>query len=249
MPDQHGAWPMAVLPPLLGIAWAGPHPVHLLLMAAWMSAFGAFHALALYWKSPERRRARIRPALATWSALTLLFGLPLLILVPGFLAWAPYFAPLALVALIEVVRGAERAILTRVTSVCAAALMTPLAAARGIIAPLSPELAHPWVLGAILSAYFIGTIPLVRSLIRGRGEKRWVAASLLWHLASFIAITAAVLHGLAAPVLVLVWIALTARAWAMPVALKRGARLTPLRIGLGETAWSLLVMACLLASL
>lgn len=240
---------MALLPPLLGIAEGGAHPVHLLLVAAWMSAFAAFGALELYWKAPRRRRASIRPALAAWSVLTALFGIPLLALAPGFFTWTPCFAPLALIALVGVLRGKERTILTRVASVCAAALMTPVAAGRGVIAPDSPELGRAWLLGAILGAYFIGTIPLVRSLIRGRGEGRWVALSILWHLVSLFGVAVAALQGAVVPVLVPLWVALSARAGAMPLALKRGARLTPLRIGLGEMVWSLLLMACLLASL
>ncbi|WP_455158894.1 YwiC-like family protein [Schaalia cardiffensis] len=248
IPDQHGAWPMAILPPLLGIGAAGPHPIHLLLMSAWLSAFGAFHALELYWKTPKRRRGNVRPALASWCGLTVLFGVPLLVIQPGFLAWAPFFAPLALIALIEVVRGKERAILTRVTSVGAAALMTPVAAARGLIAPLSPDLTQAWVLGAILGAYFIGTIPLVRSLIRGRREMRWIIGSIIWHLVSFIGVAIAFMKGNVVLVLVLVWVALTVRAGAMPLLQRRGFALTPMRIGLGEMVWSLLVTVCLLAS-
>ena len=76
IPDQHGAWPMAILPPLLGIGAVGPHPIHLLLMSAWLSAFGAFHALELYWKTPQRRRGAVRPALVSWCGLTVLFDLP-----------------------------------------------------------------------------------------------------------------------------------------------------------------------------
>lgn len=248
VPDQHGAWAMAILPPILGIVEGGALPRHALMFGAWFAAFGAFCAFETYCKTPVRRKARVRPALLAWSGLAALFGVPLLIARPSLFAWAPYFAPLALIALVEVLRGRERAIATRIASLLAAALMTPVAASIGLDTtdPLSPALARAWILGALIGAYFLGTVPLVRSLVRGRGEDRWIVASGVWHLVSLAGTLLAVRAGFVVPALVPLWIALAVRAVAMPLAQRRGVRFTPKTIGRGEMAWSALVVICLL---
>ncbi len=240
---------MATVPLILGACEGGVRPPTTLLVLAWLAAFGCFHAFEVIMKAPARRRAQVRPALLTWAGLTAVFGAPLLVLAPSLLAWAPFFAPLALIALWEVWRGSERAMLARLTSVLAAALMTPVAASLGSappLGPLNPELARAWMLGGFIGAYFLGTVPFVRSLIRGRGEDRWIIASGIWHAVSIAASVVAVARGLLHPVLVLLQLGLLARALWMPLRQRSRGPYTPLQIGLAEMAWCAAVTVVLL---
>lgn len=120
-------------------------------------------------KAPSSRRSSLKPAFVTWTGLTALLGIPLLIMAPRLLAWAPFFAPLVAVTLWEVSHGHDRAIATRFSSVLAPTLMTPVAASLSLdVYPTHTELGFAWVSFGVLSAYFIACVPYVRSLIRGQ---------------------------------------------------------------------------------
>lgn len=273
--DQHGAWPMALLPVVLGSFLLGAHEAHVLLFITWLSGFHVFNVLTLWAKvrSNAKRRNALRPAFAFWTILTVVSGLGLLFLIPSLLWWAPFFAPLVSIALWESWKKNDRGILARITTILASSLMLPVATSISEIYAAAPTsswiaplmswadflslLSFPftqarghdvWTMTLLLCAYFLCTIPYVRSLIRGRRDRRWLYASVGSHLGVAVVCTAGLL--LSAPwaslFLTLLWWVLAARAAVIPVLQKRGVRIRPVHIGVGEFVSTALMLAAIL---
>lgn len=106
--------------------------------------------------------------------------------------------------------------------------------------------AHAWIVTAVLTAYFVGTVPYVRSLIRERGSVRWIAGSVAWSAVSAAGALAAWDAGAVSWAVPVVSVLLIARAAAVPWDQARRGPWRPLAIGLGEIAATALVAATLL---
>lgn len=249
IPDQHGAWPMTVLPIVIGAALGGPTWEHLVLGFAWTTAFACFNAVEHWVKSPKRRRSAIIRAVVASGAVAAASGGAYLAFRPALAWWAVGFVPLVGVALWEVRAGRERSILARLATIAASSLMLPVAfsvSASGGFPGSVP--ARVWVAAGVLDAQFAGTVPTVRSMVRGRGDRRWVIGSVLFHALCTAAVAGLAAAGLISAWAVPVWVAMTVRAWAMPAWSERRARpLAPKVIGPLEFVWvGLLAVALLL---
>ncbi|RMI14016.1 YwiC-like family protein [Cellulomonas triticagri] len=251
VPNQHGAWAMVVTPPLVGALVAGPRPVHLLLLVAWLAAYCTYFAATQWLRSG--RRARYRTPVLGYAAATAVLGVPLLALHPALLRWAPVYALLLAASLRYAARRADRSWANDLVTVLAAGLMTVVAA--GLPGPAPSGLLPPgaddgraWTAAAVLTAYLVGTVPYVKSLIRERGEARTRRISTGYHaallaVATLLAVTGAVPAPGGAG-LAVVAAALLARAVVVP---RRG-RPSPAAIGAGEVVATVAVtVATLLA--
>lgn len=247
--DQHGAWTMMAFPPLLGWALSFTFSwMVVLMLVAWAMAFQMFSAVCLWVKTPAKRRARIAPAVITYAVLAALPGATLLAMRPQLLWWAIAFAPLASSALYLVWKGRERSLGARAASILAGNIMGPVAFSLAI-ADGSPSAVtlHAWATCAAFGLHYIGTVPLVRSMIRGRKDPRWAIGSTLLHAVFTLCAAVAWWFGLLAIWPVLMWACLTARAWVMPTLNRRRARpFSPKLIGFSELGWSILLIVSLL---
>lgn len=258
VPDQHGAWPMAVVPPVVGAVLGGVRPVHLLLVAAWIAAFLLFNAGGLWVRSP--RRARYWPAVRTWGVSTILLGAVLLVWHPELLRWAPLFLPLVVVAVEEAWNRRERSMASRISTVLASSLTCAVSAGLGsgpVSAPgwwpwrdgvwdPTQGWSHVWVVTALLAGYFLGTIPYVRSLIRRRGDRRWVVASVAWHVAFVVGAGAAMVVSATHWSVVGIGIVLFLRSMLVPLDQARRGPWPAVRIGVLEMVLCLLVAVAVL---
>lgn len=128
---------------------------------------------------------------------------------------------------------------------------------------LSHQLGYPglgmsptaWLVTGLITAYFLGTVLHVKALIRKRRSRSHFIASVAWHVAVLGAVTVLALNPSLVPGLgrgaawpqVVVWLALTCRAAAMPARQRRGGKpFSPRFIGLLEMAATLLVTGTLL---
>ncbi|HEY0186622.1 MAG TPA: YwiC-like family protein [Cellulomonas sp.] len=251
VPNQHGAWAMVLAPTIVGTLVAGPSGWHVLLLLAWVAAYCTYFSATRWLRSARRRR--YRTPVVGHAAATVLLGLPLLLTHPALLRWAPVYAVLLAVSLRYAARRADRSWGNDLVTIAAAALMTVLAA--GLAAPAPSGLLPPgadlpaaWGATAILTAYLVGTVPYVKSMIRERGERRTLRLSAGYHgalvLLAAVAWAAGWVAGAAGAVLVLVAAALAARAVLLP---RRG-RVRPAAIGAGEVVATVAVtLAALLA--
>ncbi|UZN04627.1 YwiC-like family protein [Cellulomonas sp. S1-8] len=232
VPRQHGAWAMLVVPPVVGGVVGGWSWRHLLLVVAWLVGYLAFHAAGLWLRSG--RKARYRPPVLAYGALAAVLLAALLAVAPALVAWALVFAPLLAVSLLASVRRADRSWWNDTVTVVAAALLTPVAAGLGT-GP--PQAAAVWTATAVLAAYFLGTVPYVKSLIRERDDPRVRRASVGYHVVA--AVVGAAVH----PLLGVVGAALALRAWLVP---HRWPQVRPAVIGVGEIVATLVVTAAVL---
>ena len=247
--DQHGAWTMMALPPLLGWALSLTFVwMVVLMLVAWAMAFQMFSAVCLWVKTPAKRRGRIVPAILTYSVLAAIPGITLLAMRPQLLWWAIAFAPLASSALFLVWKGRERSLGARAASILAGGIMGPvafaLATADGSPVAVTP---HAWAACTVFTLHYVGTVPLVRSMIRGRKDPRWAMGATLFHACCTLGVTAAWWFGALSIWPALVWVCLTARAWVMPTLSRTRKRpLSSRLIGSTEIAWSALLFVVLL---
>lgn len=251
VPRQHGAWAMLIVPSLVGTRLA--HSLGTLgwqtlaLIATWLVGYFAFSAASGWLKARPARRRRWQPALLTYTAATAGLGLLTVALAgPTVLSWLAAFVPLVLVALVATARHRERSLFSGLVTVAAACLMLPVVAAPSPLA-LSGSALTPLVAGltAAMFGYFGGTVLHVKSLIRGRGQRRWAIASLFWHL------IAVVVAGMLAGVAGWGWPLVFSIALARTLVMIRGnqrRRLPPLTIGLVELGLSALLLALALHS-
>ncbi|MFP4311037.1 MAG: YwiC-like family protein [Nitriliruptoraceae bacterium] len=244
VPDQHGAWAMLLVPVVAGVWLVGPAPVHLLLGAFWLVGYLAFYALSR-WLRSRRRRRELTPVLVYGSVAAPL-GVATLALAPHLLRWVGLYLPLLAASTVLMLRRKERSLANDVLTVLAAGLMTPV-----VVDAAGGDLdGRTWVVTGALTAYFLGTVPYVKTMIRERGRRVWVWGSLAYHLLGTAGAVALVVTGWQAWWLVLLWVLLTLRAIAGPAANARRARpLRPVVVGVGEIVASLLILIAVLAGL
>lgn len=225
---------MLIVPPAVGAVLAGWSWRHALLLVAWLVGYLAFHAAGLWLRSG--RRPRYRRPVAVYGGVALVLLTALLASAPGLLRWSPVFAVLLTVSLVASIRRADRSWWNDAVTVGAACLLTPVAAGVGAqTAPAGPL----WTATGVLAAYFMGTVPYVKSMIRDRDDPRVLLASVVYH-----AVVAAVL-AVVDPVLGVVGLLLAARAAVVPW---RWPRARPGVLGIGEVVATVVVTAALLVT-
>lgn len=178
---------MLVVPWLLGAAHMVRHDGDvvsaLLLLVFWMAGYFAFFATSQWLRS--RCKPRYRGAVFTYAAVTGALGVGLLVLRPEWWSWALVFSPLVGLSLWLSWRRRDRGLLSGATTVAAACLLPLVMGSQGV---------WPWTVpvelvgvALVCFGYFFGTVLYVKTLIRERGSRGWVAASVAWHVACLVA--------------------------------------------------------------
>ncbi|QIK84778.1 YwiC-like family protein [Sanguibacter sp. HDW7] len=242
VPDEHGAWAMLVVPLVLGIVASGPAWVHLPLAILWVVGYLAFYATGLWLRSHLKKRWF--PPVRAYTLACVLPALAVLALRPDLLAWTPLLVPLVALSLVLHHRRKDRGLLNDAVAVVSACLILPVAYDAGLESGDASAWPTVWVATALTAAYFLGTVPYVKTLIRERGSRTWYIGSVAFHLALvplpwLLAATSSVAFG---PGLLTVFYGILAvRAALVPL---RGA--TPRQVGIGEifasTALTVLVV-------
>ncbi|GEL94753.1 hypothetical protein CCO02nite_14110 [Cellulomonas composti] len=217
---------MLVVPVVVGAVIAGATWRHALLLITWLVAYLAFHTTGLWLKAS--RRPRYLPPVRAYGVSVVVLGTALVASDPALLRWAPVYLGLLAVSWWCSARRADRSWLNDAVTVVAASLMTVVSAGLGI--PTTP--AGAWPAAAVLGAYFLGTVPYVKTLIRERGRRSVLIVSVGYHSALLAAAVAIALLG--GPLsLVVLAAGLLARAVLVP---RRRPWPSAKAIGLGEIA-------------
>ncbi|QPK81193.1 YwiC-like family protein [Schaalia sp. ZJ405] len=259
--DQHGAWPMVILPAFVGAQLAHRGSIAATadtlavidpvlatsLPITWLTGFLCFTAIERWALTPKKRRPSCLPAIITWGTIATTTGLITVIRSPMLLLWTPVFLPLFVAALWEVLHRRPRSPLARLTTVTAASLMLPVFA-LGVVGAPSPLRTTPelWRATAILGSYFVGTVPFVRSMIRARSDHRWEHASVLWHLTSAVLILLATIWGAVSWPIGVLWVIIACRAWAFPRWQRAHGPVKPIIIGMLEIVLSIVLSALII---
>jgi hypothetical protein len=173
---------MLVVPYLLGVLSAGRSWLQLPLLVAWLGGYLLSYYLFLAMKT--RRVSRVRPQLLVYSAVAAPAAVVVLLGRPELLAYAPVYAALFGLNAWYAWRRSERALVNDLASVLEGCLMVLVAAGAAGVGPDA-------VLGPFLVAllYFVGTVLYVKTMIRERGERGYLVASVGYHAVAVLPAT------------------------------------------------------------
>lgn len=279
VPNQHGAWMMLLAPIVAGWIVGGWSWAHLLFLPAWWSAYGAFWAWSqwLRTRSPNKRVLLVLPLL-TYTSLSMILTMITLIAAPYLLQFAILLAPLFAIAIWQVWTGHERSLLSGISTTTAASLMAALMysmAVEGaggflgtgsglVVGSEGTALQLPgaspngtltgwswmWLVTAILAAYFGGTVPYIKCMIRERFNYLLLGGSVLFHALVAGAALWAAGEGYVSPFMAGLWVVLMLRALAMPLVqwqLVRSRRhpMRPLILGVTEIIFSIVLLVAI----
>ncbi len=237
---------MLGVPFLAGVALSGPGWVQLPLLVAWLGGYGLSYFAMLAVKTG--RPGKVRAQLVGFGTVTVTAAAVALLARPQLLLLGPAFLALLAVNAWHSRRRGDRALLNGAVSAVGGSLGVPLAA----LAAPQPRLdGAVWAAFVVLALYFVGTVFFVKTMIRERGQARYLRLSVSWHVG------AALLAGLLAGPLggSPAWPLAGSPAWPLGVFFGwlavRAAwlprhRLGPGRVGIVELANSLVLLALVL---
>jgi YwiC-like protein len=227
LPRQHGAWPMLAVPLLLGVAAAGADAWQVVLAGAAATGYLA-SATTQVWLRARRRRV-YTPSLVAYGAASAVLGASLVMTHPVLLAALVVLIPAAVVTALAARSGRPRGLAESIAQVAMAVVLTPAAAV--LAGPIDVTVAARATLLAAL--YLVGTVLMVRSVIRERGNAAFAALSIGYH------VLAAVVMALVLPLpYAVLGMLLAVRAAALPFVQRRWAGsahpLRPVQVGMVE---------------
>lgn len=217
---------MLAVPLLLGVLASAPVPLQAVLAGCALSGYLA-SAAALDW-TRAHRAAYLRPA-AAFGAAFLASGILLLVERPGLAPVGVIAGAAAAVVLMASVAGHPRSLVASLGQAAQAAALVPAAAL--VSTGTDPVAVGRATLVAVL--YLVSSVLVVRSMIREKGNARFLAGSIGYHVAAVV--VAALFLPLAYAAVVA---GLGARAAILPALQVRfaasGRRLRPIHLGLVE---------------
>lgn len=236
---------MLVAPLAVGAVAAGPSWRHLALLVAWVVGYLGYQATALWLKSG--RRPRYLPPVRAYVPVAALAAAGVVASRPDLIGWAAVLGPLLLAGLVLSARRRDRTVAYDVVTVTAACLAPVLAFGVEGIGPRwlpGAGAGAAWALAAVWWAYFVGTAPYVRSMIRERGNPAVYRASVAYHVAATVAVAvlASVAGELPTGALTALFGLLTVRAAVVP---RRWPSARPVAIGVGEVVATVALAAVL----
>ena len=202
VPGQHGAWSMLVMPAIVGWVVGGLSWVNLLFIPSWWGAYLTYWAWSQWLRTRSaRKRALLVVPLVVYTGWTGMLGLTTLVAAPYLLQWLVPMLPLFAIALWEVWRGRERSLPSGLATTAAASLIAAVTyslavrGAGGFLGTGGNDAALPgaspngqlvgwpwmWLVTASTAAYFCGTVPYIKSMIRERFNNRLLAATVAVH--------------------------------------------------------------------
>jgi len=229
---------MLLLPLLLGVAASRPNGWQLVLGGAALAAYLASATLQSWTRA--RHAPEYRAPILVYGAILAVLGLVLVAAFPLLLLTLLVAIPAARVVFQGAQPGTRRELANSLAQVAQALVLVPAAAYVSSEFEIDRIVAYT----AVAAAYLLGTVLVVRSVLRERGNDAFAALSMSVHLA----VAAAALVLLPAGYVVLS-LGLAARAIALPYLQRRWATgphpLRPIHVGLGEIVAS--VVVCVVA--
>lgn len=228
IPNQPGAWVMVLAPAIAGTlaggtAWRGAW-----VSVAWLCCY-CTQFTAARWLASHGKRRYLAP-MATYAAVTCAIGLPLLVLEPQLLWWAPFYAIVAGASFALAWMRKDRTLTSQIVSVIAAGGIGTVTAGMG-------ELTRTAVLVGVTFAIFeFGQLLFVPSMAVGRrnvgngnGTGTGVPQTVRRYYAASVALSAAMTAAgfLLHPIIGAAGVLLLARAAILPPAAWHG-RIPPL---------------------
>jgi len=226
---------MLLLPVLLGVAASRPSPWQLAVAAAALTGY-LFSATLQTW-SRGRRPPEYRAPIAVYGVAFASLGLLLAISFPALLAVLLVVVPTGLIVFRGAQPGTRRDLANSLAQVVQALVLVPAAAC--VSGEFDLARVVPYTL--VAAGYLFGTVLVVRSVLRERGNSGFAALSVGFHVV--LVVLAALALPAAYAVLALL---LAGRAAALPVVQRRLASgpkpLRPVHVGIVEIVSSVAVV-------
>lgn len=241
LPHQHGAWAMLAVPFLLGVAASTPGAWQLVLAAASVLGYLA-SATGQAWLR-ARRRAPFTLPLAVYGAGFGVLGVALLLAFPPLLATVVVLGPTAALVVAGAKPGTRRDLVNSLAQAAQAVVLVPSAAwVSGAFNATSVAVAT-----GVAAVYLLGTVLVVRSVLRERDSTAFATVSTGFHV---LLVAPALLLG---PVWAILALTLAVRAAALPLAARRRAGtprpLRPVHVGAVEAVVAVAVVVVAFAAL
>ncbi len=218
---------MLAVPLLLGVAASAPSAWQLVLAVSAVAGYLAATTAQAWLRA--RRRPSFVPSLVTYGAVLAVSGAALVLAFPALLIAAVVVVPAGALVIGGARPGTPRDLANSLAQAAIALVLVPAAAV----------VSGAWETGAVVAstlvaaAYLVGTVLVVRSVIRERGNRGFAALSAGFH-ASCVALAVVFLPAAYA----LYFACLTGRAIALPLAERRAAGtarpLRPIHVGMVE---------------
>jgi hypothetical protein len=235
LPRQHGAWAMLLVPLLLGVAASRPSAWQVILAGAALTGYLTSATLQAW--SRARRPPEYRSPIVVYGAVFAVLGLFLLVVFPPLLLSLVVVVPTAIVVVQGSRPGTRRDLANSFVQVAQVLVLVPAAACVSGEVDVERIAAYT----AVAAVYLVGTVLVVRSVLRERGNTGFAVLSVGFHAAVTVLALMLVPAGY-----VLLAAALTARAIALPVAQRRRAPgahpLRPIQVGIVEIVASIAVV-------
>jgi hypothetical protein len=226
---------MLALPFLLGIAASQLSPWHLVLGGTALAAYLASAALQAWARA--RRPPEYRAPILVYGALAAGLGILLVVAFPSLLLTLVVIVPTAVIVFGGARPGTRRDLANSLAQVVQALVLVP--ASAWVSGAFYPEPVVAYTL--VAAGYLVGTVLVVRSVLRERGNEAFAGLSIGFHALLVVAAAIAL-----PPAYALVAALLTVRAAGLPIAQRRLAGtprpLRPIHVGMVEIVSSLLVV-------
>lgn len=235
LPRQHGAWAMLLVPFLLGVAASRPNAWQLVLAAAALTGYLTSATLQAWGRA--RRPPDYRAPIGVYGAVFAVTGLILIVVFPPLLLSLVVVVPTAIVVFQGARPGTRRDLANSLAQVAQVLVLVPAAAYVSGAVDVDGVVAYT----VVAAAYLVGTVLVVRSVLRERGNVTFGTLSVGFH----VVMTALVII-LYPAAYALLAAGLTGRAIALPILQRRwasaGRTLRPIHVGMVEIAASIAVV-------
>ncbi|KFI98036.1 membrane protein [Bifidobacterium stellenboschense] len=179
---------MALAPALAGLVAGGPTRDSVWLVVLWALCYCVQFVAARWLKSRFARRYRM--PVAVYGVALAVLGVPFVVINPGILRWAPIYIVLAALSFLAAWLRRERSLWGNAVAVFASSMMATVVASYGTRNPLHMMMPSTAVMiSAVFAATQFGSVLFVKTMIRERGSRAYLVASIAWHAALFAGVT------------------------------------------------------------
>lgn len=185
VPNQHGGWMMALCPPMAGLIAGGFSWLGFWLCWIWLACYFTSYALGRWLVS--RKAKRFRTPAITYAVITVVLGIPLVLLHPWLCWWVPAYLLILVAHLWAAHSRNQRALWANAAAVVGSGLTAWIAVILGPLGvdSLGERVWFPTVGLAVAIAYVLqefGSVLFVKTMFRERNSKPYYLASVAWHI-------------------------------------------------------------------
>lgn len=197
--NEPGAWAIVLMPTLSALFTCGPTLALCWVAVAWACCYCVQFSAARWFKS--RFRTRYAAPTLTYLGALAAIGVPFVVLHPGVLRWAPLYIVLTAGSMLGAWMRREHSLWANACAVLASSAMPLVMQPYGAHATYAMQLAgdtlpsvHNWfpagtfaqpalTLSLAYAAMLGGSVLFVKTMIREQGNRAYLAASWIWHIA------------------------------------------------------------------